>query len=67
MARIQDGRTSVSIARKATVSLRTTIPTNITRKLDLTAKDQLEWDLDKVDGVWVATIRKAPDPDTKMD
>ena len=58
MARIQEGRTSVSIARKATVSLRTTIPAHVTRKLNLTARDQLEWDLDKVDGVWVATIRK---------
>lgn len=59
MARIQEGRTSVSIARKATVSLRTTIPAHITKKLDLTAKDQLDWDVDKVDGVWIATIRKA--------
>ena len=62
MPRIKEGQTSVSIARAATVSLRTTIPAHITRQLKLSAKDRLEWDLGMVDGEWVATIHKVPAP-----
>lgn len=60
MARMKEGRTSVSIARATTASLRTTIPAHITKQLTLAAKDQLDWSIDKIDGEWVATIRKAP-------
>ena len=62
MARIKEGQTAVSIARAATVSLRTTIPAHITKQLGLSAKDRLDWDLDKVDGEWVATIHKVQAP-----
>lgn len=60
MARIPEGQTSVSMARAATISLRTTIPAHVAKQLRLAAKDRLNWDIDKVDGTWVAIIYKAP-------
>ena len=58
MARIKEGLTSVSVARSKTVSLRTTIPAHVAKRLGLTAKDQLDWNLDKVGDKWVAVIEK---------
>lgn len=45
-------------AKPETTSVRTTIPAHIADKLGLDAGDTLDWDLDKIDGVWVAVFRK---------
>ncbi|RNJ79781.1 MAG: AbrB family transcriptional regulator [Nitrosopumilus sp. B06] len=39
-------------------SLRTTIPIQIIRQMKLETGDRIEWDLDKVGNMWIATIRK---------
>ena len=59
MARITDGETALAVAVPGKPSLRTTVPTHIVRKLELSPKDRVFWDIDKIDGVWIATIRKA--------
>lgn len=58
MARMKGTYTSVSAARSASKSLRTTIPTHIAKQLNLAVKDQLDWSVDKVGGRWVAIIEK---------
>ena len=57
MGRMSGDRTRVSSANPDNASVRTTIPAFIAKKLGLAAGSVLDWDLDKVDGVWVATIR----------
>lgn len=51
-------RTRVSAANPGNVSVRTTIPAFIARRMDLKVGSVLDWSLDKVDGVWLATIRR---------
>ena len=58
MARLQDNETVLSLAVSRSNSLRTTVPIHIVRKLDLESSDHIVWDIDKIDGEWVATIRK---------
>ena len=58
MSRMKGTRTSVSMARSASKSLRTTIPTHVTKQLNLDVKDQLDWSIDKVKDRWVAVIEK---------
>ena len=55
---IGQGRSAVSTARPGTTSVRTTIPAFVAKKLGLASGDILEWDLDKTDGQWVATMWK---------
>ena len=59
MARMKGTLTAISSARSASDSLRTTIPVFVVSQMDLTAKDQLEWKVDKLGDEWVATISKA--------
>ena len=39
-------------------SLRTTVPMAIVRQMGLSGGDRLEWEMDKIGGEWIATIRK---------
>lgn len=59
MGKLKGMVTAASLARTSSDSLKTTIPTMIAAQLDISPKDRLEWRIDKVEGVWVATIRKA--------
>ena len=59
MARMKEGHTSATAAHSSSESLRTTIPAHVTKKLGIARMDVLVWDIDKVDGEWTATIRKA--------
>ena len=58
MTRMSGDRTRVSAANPDNISVRTTIPAFIARRMGLNVGSVLDWDLDKVDGVWVATIRR---------
>lgn len=58
MGRMKTNESKVSIAQSKSVSLRTTIPSNVAEQLNLTAGDTLSWKMDKTDNVWIATIRK---------
>lgn len=58
MGRMRGTETSVSSAKSASDSLRTTIPMFVTKRLDLAAKDRLDWEIDKVGDEWVAVVRK---------
>ena len=58
MARLNGTQTSVGIARSSSGSLRTTIPIFVVSHLGLNAKDRLDWKVDKINGEWVAIIRK---------
>ncbi len=59
MGKLQGNETIVALAVRESESVRTTIPKNIARKLELGPGVHLEWDIDKVDGKWVAIIKKA--------
>ena len=58
MARFGPNETVASLAVSRSSSLRTTIPAHIVQKLGLEHGGHLDWDIDKVGGEWVATIRK---------
>lgn len=58
MGRTPSNHTKVSKAKPETTSVRTTIPAYIAAKLRLGAGDDLTWDIDKIDGQWVATLSK---------
>ena len=58
MGRMRGTETSVSSARPDTDSLRTTIPVFVAKRLDLAAKDRLDWEIDKMGDEWVAVVRK---------
>ena len=58
MARMNSNQSKVSAARPESISMRTTIPTFLAKKMNLDVGDTLDWDLDKIDGEWVMTIRK---------
>jgi|LDZT01.1.fsa_nt_gi bifunctional DNA-binding transcriptional regulator/antitoxin component of YhaV-PrlF toxin-antitoxin module len=51
-------KTKVNKASSTHEQLRSTIPSSIAEKLGINAGDEIDWDLDKVDGVWIATIKK---------
>ena len=59
MARMNSNQSKVAAARPESISMRTTIPTFLAKKMNLDVGDTLNWDLDKIDGEWVMTIRKA--------
>ena len=58
MAKLGSNETIVSLAVSRSSSLRTTVPLHITQKMGLEPGDRLDWDIDKVDDEWIATIRK---------
>ena len=66
MARVGSNQSKVSVARPKSISVRTTIPAFIAKKMDLGIGDTLDWDLDKTDGEWIATIRKIKNSNTPI-
>ena len=58
MARLKNNETVMTLAVSSSDSLRTTVPIHIVKKLKLEKGDHVEWDIDKVSGDWIATIRK---------
>ncbi|MDE0267396.1 MAG: hypothetical protein OXK17_10385 [Thaumarchaeota archaeon] len=58
MVRTPSNQTKVSRAKPETTSVRTTIPAHIAAKLDLNVGDDLDWDIDKINGKWVAIFSK---------
>ena len=58
MGRLATNRSRVSKAKPDTISVRTTIPSNIAKKLGLADGDTLEWDMDKQGNNWIAIAVK---------
>lgn len=50
--------TKVGWANKEKYTLKTTIPSEIRDYLELKQGDDLLWTLDKIDGKWIAVIKK---------
>jgi bifunctional DNA-binding transcriptional regulator/antitoxin component of YhaV-PrlF toxin-antitoxin module len=50
--------TKINKASSAHDQIRTTIPTAIAERLELKSGDKIDWELDKIDGVWIAIIKK---------
>lgn len=58
MARLATNETKLTLAVSKSDSLRTTVPMNIAKKLGLKEGDHLTWDVDKISGDWIATVKK---------
>ena len=58
MGRGKSNVTTLHNATSISPSLRTTIPEHIALKLGLDSKIQVEWDIEKEDGVWCAKFKK---------
>lgn len=58
MARMKNNETVMTLAVSNSDSLRTTVPIHIVKKLKLEKGVHVEWDLDKVNNKWVATVQK---------
>ena len=58
MARMSAGESKVAAARPESISLRTTIPAFIAKQMKLSVGDTLDWDLDKNNDKWFATVQK---------
>ena len=58
MARLETNETKLTLAVSRSSSLRTTVPMNIVKKLGLNEGDHVTWDIDKIDGRWMATVKK---------
>ena len=58
MGRLSTNQSRVSKAKPDTISVRTTIPSNIAKKLGLVDGDTLEWDTDKKGSNWIAIAVK---------
>ena len=58
MARLELNETKVALAVSKSRSLRTTIPIHIAQKMGLSEGDSIKWDLDKISGSWIGTIRR---------
>lgn len=56
--RIATNQSKIAKAKPDTISVRTTIPANIAKKLRLNVGDVVEWDTDKSGNVWFATVKK---------
>ena len=50
--------TIVALATSKSISLRTTIPTCVVKKMGLEEGDHIDWDIDKNGQTWVAMIIK---------
>ncbi len=61
MGKLESDETIVALAVRESVSVRTTIPKHIAKKLGLEPGIHLKWDTDKIDGKWVAVFRKVGD------
>lgn len=59
MGKLESDETVVALAVRESVSVRSTIPKHVAKKLGLDPGTHLKWDVDKIDGEWVAIIRKA--------
>lgn len=58
MGRLSTNQSRVTQAKPDTISVRTTIPSNIAKQLNLTNGDTLDWEVDKNDKMWIAKITK---------
>ena len=58
MGRNTNNESKMSLAVSRSESLRTTVPIHITQKLGLKKGDMAVWDMDKVNGTWVAILKK---------
>ena len=58
MEKRDTNETIIALAVQKSESVRTTIPKNIAKKVGLEPGVHVLWDLDKIEGEWVATIRK---------
>ena len=58
MSRLATNHSRVTQAKPDTISVRTTIPSNIAKKLNIENGDTLEWDTDKNGNTWIATAKK---------
>ena len=58
MGRMKTNESKVSVAQSQSVSLRTTIPSNVAEQLGLGAGDTLGWRTDKEGGNWFAIITR---------
>ncbi len=61
MPRVRTNESVLSLAVSKSNSLRTTVPIHIIQKLDLKKGDRVVWDMDKVRGRWIATMKKRVD------
>ena len=61
MGRMKTNESKVSVAQSKSVSLRTTIPSNVAEQLGLNAGDTLRWKMDKDEKSWYMEIRKVED------
>ena len=58
MGRMGGTETIVATATSKSPSLRTTIPIFIVKQIGLKEGDHLNWELDKVSGVWIMKVVK---------
>lgn len=58
MGRVGGTETIVGLATAESRSMRTTIPAFVVKQMGLIEGDHLDWELDKNDGTWSATITK---------
>jgi len=56
-----NGETAIVLAVQRSESVRTTVPKHVAKKLGLEPGIHVVWDIDKVDGEWIETIRKVTD------
>lgn len=50
--------TKINKASSTHPQIRTTIPSAIASQMKLKNGDTIDWELDKIDGVWIAIIKK---------
>ena len=55
---MKTNESKVSIAQSKSVSLRTTIPSNVAVQIGINAGDVVVWEMDKEGEVWIAKIRR---------
>ena len=58
MSRLKGNLTVATLAHSSSESLRTTIPTHVTKQLGLVCRDRLDWRIDKVGDEWVVVVRR---------
>ena len=58
MGRMRSDETKASAARSASISMRTTIPAHVVSQLKIEVGDTLKWEIDKVEGQWIAKLTK---------
>ena len=58
MAREDSAETVTALSVSNSQSLRKTVPIHMARQLCLEPSSRVKWDMNKVDGKWIATVRK---------